>query len=484
MDRNHDDYKPAATSASLPVDESLIAEGDKVLAAVSGGADSMALLSILHKLSSQIGFELAVGHFDHRLREASSVEKRRVEVMASNLGVPFYCGEGDVRSRAKARGETVEEAARKLRYRYLFKLAGDIGADLIATGHTRDDQIETILMRILRGTGVRGLAGIQVKRGKLIRPILGMSHRQAVTYCQINHIAHVEDPSNRDRRFTRNWIRYELLPVLKNNFPNVGENLLRLSRNSKGALRRVQKITTPLISQYLTREPNGDWTLDLREIAGLDHNSKYVLFGDLLTENLGCDPDFSREHFEKLAHISGAAAVSGQMLSLPGLTVRREYDTLVFSSTSDTTSDVPPLQDIAALPIPGRAEFGNLAVLSVVMQATEYKTEKYRSTEPSLFEANGNRLQGEAYFALEAIDPPLSIRLSQPGDRMRPFGTQGHKKLSDIFSDKKIPLRRRGKTVVISDQKEILWLVGVTTSESTRVSADSKNILKISVIPE
>jgi tRNA(Ile)-lysidine synthase len=466
------------------VDESLISKSDLVLVAASGGADSMALLSILHKISKRRGFGLAVGHFDHRLRESSSVDKRRVEVMAAGLGIPFHCGEGDVRSRVQARGETIEEAARKLRYRYLFKLAGEIGADLIATGHTSDDQVETTLMRILRGTGLRGLAGIPVKRGKLIRPLLGMTHEQAVRYCRDRHIAHVEDPSNRDRRFTRNWIRHELLPVIRTAFPNVSDNILRLSRNSSDALRRIRKVTNPIIQRHISREPDENWILDVGEIKRLDNESKYILFGDLLTENLGRDPDFSRIHFEKLSQLSGGSAVSGQTLSLPGVTVRREYDTLVFKLETGTDSRARLSREPVALSVPGKGTFGNLDVRAVVLRPRKYETRKYRATEPRLFESHSNNVSGVAYFALDAVEPPLSIRTPRPGDLMRPFGMKGHKKLSDIFGDKKVPLRRRDKFVVISDQKEILWLVGVTTTESTRVTAASKNILKITVIPE
>ena len=444
----------------------------------------MALLSLLHELSRRKELELAVGHFDHRLRESSSVDKRRVEVMASGLGIPFYSGEGDIRARAHARGETIEEAARKLRYRFLFELAERIDANLVATGHTSDDQIETVMMRILRGTGVRGLSGIPAKNGKLIRPILGMTHERAVKYCREHHIAHVEDPTNRDRRFTRNWIRHELLPAIRTNFPNVGDNILRLSRNSADALRRIRKLTTPILDKHLSLEPGGEWILDLKPVRRLDAESRYVLFGDALVDRIGCDPDFSRLHFEKLSGLSGASAGSGRKLSLPGVAVRREYDTLVFKTVSGRTAASPAPSEPSALTVPGRCTYGDARIRAAVVTAKKYESGMYRSVEPPLFESNSNRTKGVAYFALEAIEPPLVIRGPKPGDRMRPFGIDGHKKLSDIFSDKKIPIRRRQKVIVISDQKEILWLVGVATSESTRISASSKNILKITVIPE
>lgn len=476
----------------------LIHRGERVLVAVSGGADSSALLSILYRLSGTSGFEIVIGHFDHRLRDTSNVDRRTVEVTAAGLGLPFHSGEGDVHKRAGEYGETVEEAARKLRYQYLFELADEVRADRIATGHTRDDQIETVLMRILRGTGTRGLAGIPMRRGRLIRPLLGLAHLQLVHYCRDNHIAFVEDPFNRDKRFTRNWLRFELLPSIRKYYPSVGDNLLRLSRNAADTVRRIRNATRPLIETNLKSESRetapgqfdapvaGQWTFDLSGVSDLDQDAKYILFGDLLTDYLGHDPDYSRVHFEKLARLSGRSAGSGEQLSIPGFDIRREYDTLVFFPHGTTRVEA---DDIADLPVPGETAFRDLRIdCSVVERAPGADRgadgEHFRPSGPEGVKTGGNPWTGVAYFAMTDIEPPLVIRAPRPGDRMRPFGMKGRKKLSDIFSDKKIPLRQRDKSLVVTDQKQILWLVGVATNESSRITAETEKILKISVKPE
>ena len=482
--------------------QSLLEEGERVLLAVSGGADSMSLLSILRRLSSRFRIELAIGHFDHRLRDTSNVDRRTVEVIAGGLGLAFHHGEGDVHARAEEHGETIEEAARKLRYQYLFDLANEIRADRIATGHTRDDQIETVLMRILRGTGTRGLAGIPARRGSLIRPLLGLAHLQLVNYCRENHIPFVEDPLNRDKRFTRNWLRFELLPSIRRYYPSVGDNLLRLSRNAADALQRIRRSTTPFIKRNLRCEERGAgsaeladdadyvWTLDLAGIGDLDQEDKYVLFGDLLTDHLGYDPDYSRVHFEKLTRLSGRAAASGEQLSIPGLTVRREFDTLVFTPPGRPAGGAPSPKPVVELAIPGEVSVGAVRVRASIHtsepddSAEDFDAAKFLSHEPMMFESGGNRKPGVAYFALPAVQPPLVIRSPRAGDRMRPFGMKGRKKLSDIFIDRKIPLRRRDETLVVADRNQILWLVGVTTAESARISVETENILKISVNPE
>jgi tRNA(Ile)-lysidine synthase len=465
--------------------QGLFREGDRVLVAVSGGADSTALLTILHRLSGPFGIELAVGHFDHRLRDTSHMDRRHVEVAAANLDLPFHHGEGDVMTRADAHGETVEEAARKLRYQYLFEVAEKIRADRIATGHTRDDQVETVLMRILRGTGTRGLSGIPAARGRLVRPLLALTHLELVNYCRRFHIPFVEDPLNRDKRFTRNWLRFELLPSIRKYYPSVGENLLRLSRNAADAVSRTRRTTAPLIARNLRYEHDpGVWTLDLKGIADLDPDAKYILFGDLLTDHLDHDPDYTRVHFEKLGRLSGRGTESGESLSIPGFTVRREFDTLVFSPSRKEARS--PSAAFDTLPVPGRAAVGGVRIEAAVSGNEREIVESgdFRSKEPRLFESGGNPGGGVAYFALEGLEPPLIVRSPRAGDRMRPFGMRGSKKLSDIFIDKKIPLRRRDRALVVCDQKQILWLVGVGTAETARITAETGDVLKITVNPE
>jgi tRNA(Ile)-lysidine synthase len=484
---NEDPTRPGVEEAVGEVIErqGLFRGDDRVLVAVSGGADSTALLTILHKLSHRFGFELAVGHFDHRLRDTSHIDRRHVEVAAAKLDMPFYHGEGDVMARADLHGETVEEAARKLRYQYLFDVADEIRADRIATGHTRDDQVETVLMRILRGTGTRGLAGIPGQRGRLVRPLLALTHLQLVNYCRDHHIPFVEDPLNRDKRFTRNWLRFELLPSIRKYYPNVGENLLRLSRNSADAVHRTRRTTAPLISENLRFENGpGVWTLDLSRIVDLDHEAKYILFGDLLTDHLDHDPDYTRVHFERLSRLSGRSAQSGESLSIPGFTVRREYDTLVFSPSRGEEDS--PAATLEALTVPGQASIGSVRLETDIRPSDDgaFDSEEFRTIEPRLFESGGNPEGGVAYFALESVEPPLTVRSPRAGDRMRPFGMKGSKKLSDIFIDRKIPLRRRDKALVVCDQKRILWLIGVGTTETTRITADTANVLKITVNQE
>lgn len=254
--------------------DELIRKDSLVLAAVSGGPDSMAMLSILRDLTGELRFRLAVGHFDHKLRAASADERKLVEDFAASLSLPFHSGEEDVRERVESTGDSLEESARKARYRFLHTVAAHIHADHVATGHTRNDNIETVLMRIIRGTGIRGLAGIPRKRGKLIRPLLCLGRTDTLSYCTRAAVPFVEDPSNEDRRHFRNRVRLDLLPFLSSNFhPAVEDNLGRLAQNAQSIIASIRTTTDPIIDKNVREVSPGQWILDTREISGLDRKS-------------------------------------------------------------------------------------------------------------------------------------------------------------------------------------------------------------------
>ncbi|MEE9269836.1 MAG: tRNA lysidine(34) synthetase TilS [Candidatus Krumholzibacteria bacterium] len=450
--------------------EELIPEGSLVLAAVSGGPDSMALLSILHELGKDLGFRVTVGHFDHQIRPSSDDDRALVEEYARSAGLAFHKGRGDVPALAEASGDSLEEAARKARYRFLADVAEKIGAERIATGHTRNDQVETVIMRILRGTGIRGLTGIPTRRGKIVRPLLCLGREDTHAYCEALNIRSAVDPSNEDTRFVRNRIRRELLPLLEKSYhAGVEENLLRLSQNAQDVISHIRLQTQPLIERNLRRAPDGEWILNVSKIAALDETSLFVLFGDLLAESIGCDADFSRVHYEGLAQLVKDSRASGRMLSLPGLVVKREYENLVITRSTASAKTTPAWDYRATLTFPGDTQAAGLHVKTEILHRNELADSSLMATA------------GTACFAMDKLRLPLVLRSPVEGDRMQPFGMQGTKKLSDIFIDKKIPSRDRTRSLIVTDATGILWLVGVTTSEKSRVAETTDKIVRISI---
>jgi tRNA(Ile)-lysidine synthase len=236
--------------------------GRAVVAAVSGGADSVALLRMLAGLEENRPRQVIVAHFDHRLRAGSGDDARFVADLAGRLELPFELGQADVAALAEQQGDGVEAAARHARYNYLEQTADRHRANFIATGHTADDQAETVLHRILRGTGVAGLQGIHEVRplfGRqdiyLIRPLLGFRHGEVIEFLRGINQPFCEDPSNIDPRFTRNRIRHQLLPLLESDYNrNVVEALLRLSETAGGAQSAIDELVDDLVEEAVAFE--------------------------------------------------------------------------------------------------------------------------------------------------------------------------------------------------------------------------------------
>jgi len=451
--------------------EELLPTDGLVLAAVSGGPDSMTLLSVLDDLSKELGFRLAIAHFDHQIRDSGDDDRKLIERFAKGLALPVYSGAADVPELVKTTGDTLEEAARKARYEFLMRVADEVKAQRIATGHTRDDQAETVLMRILHGTGIRGLAGIPTRRGRIIRPLLCVRREETLAYCDVMGIPYTMDPTNQDTKILRNRIRLELLPNLESAYHNgAEENLLRLSKNAQDMIAGIRVRTHPLIEQNLRSITDHEWALNVARIATLDDTSIVILLGDVFAGSIGCDMDFARVHYEEVVRLMRDSRGSGKMLSLPGLTIKKEYENLIITRPRAKTSVLPTLDYRATLTFPGETRAAGAVIKTEIVGSAELgKQEGAKAT---------NRT---AFFAMERLTLPLVLRAPKTGDRMQPFGMTGTKKLSDIFVDKKIPGRERAKTFVVADADEIVWVVGVTTNEKSRVQGDSDKVIKITV---
>jgi len=458
-----------ATVKWFSLAQELIPTDGLVLAAVSGGADSMALLSLLHALSTELKFRVAVGHFDHQMRESGVEEQELVVSYARGLSLPVYSGTADVRAQVSSSDDTLEEGARRARYQFLTALADKIRATRIATGHTKSDQAETVLMRVLSGTGMRGLAGIPTRRGRIVRPLLCLSRNETLSYCESLGIPYVTDPTNRDTGILRNRVRLELLPLIENSYhPGVVANLLRLTQNSQDLIQSIRGKTDPLIEHNLRSVSTNEWLLNIAGIGSLDDTAIVVLLGDVIADRLGCDMDLGRVHYEQVIRLIRDSRGSGKMLSLPGLTIKKEYENLILTRGPASASIMEPAND-KTLTFPGESRAGSVVVRTEIMDRSTFEVDSIKASDQT------------AYFALDRITLPLVLRGPRQGDRMRPFGMSGRKKLSDLFIDKKIAGRDRARSLVIADAEDIVWLVGVTTAEKTRVGPYTNKVVKITL---
>lgn len=440
----------------------LIEPRSRVVVALSGGADSTALLVILKELSGEMGFELAAAHLDHRIRRNSAKEQIAVARLASTIGIPFLAGSVDVPAEARKRKIGIEEAARLIRYSFLERAAADFGARSVALGHTRDDQVETILHRILRGTGWRGLMGIPARRGIFVRPLLDCSRDELVRFLRSRKIAYITDESNRDESYYRNRIRNRLLPYLKRHFnPAVDESIGRLQESLEEGWRRLE---APMLEMIPVPEKDGTVALSLQELARMEDFEIYLIVDLVLREHFHLFQDFEKKHYDAVKRLVRKSQ-SGRRLTLPhGIRVSREQRSIVVSRKVD--SAIVP----GVLLVPGEGSYR--------LPFWNFRLEVDRIPPAEA------RIWNDREVCLASVRFPIQVRARKPGDRMTPFGMKGRKKLSDIFIDEKIPLRMRDHHPVFEDEGGPFWVPGVATDERTRITPRTRRVVRMRLFEE
>ncbi|HUV36284.1 MAG TPA: tRNA lysidine(34) synthetase TilS [Patescibacteria group bacterium] len=445
------------------LEQNLAAPDDRIVAAVSGGPDSVALLYILHDIAADVPFTLSAAFFDHRIRPAVARERKLVERHCRSLRIPLVTGACDVPAEARRRKMGLEETARFVRYRFLEETAERWRADAVALGHTRDDQVETILHRIIRGTGWRGVTGIPPRRGIFIRPVLACTRNELRAYLRDRRISYAIDQSNRDNRLLRNRIRNRLLPYLRKHFnPSIDESLIRMGENLDEGWEALERTVARHIPRGSRGGPAG---LPLETIQALGDFEIYLLIDTILRDRFGVVQDMEKSHFDAAKNLIRGGR-SGARVHFPhGIVLMREQRELRLAREGEHHR---PAGEIV---VPGTGTYAlppwNLSV-------------RIEPVVPPVTAVTSNAR--EAYVA--GIRFPLRIRPRRNGDRMRPFGMRGTKKLSDLFIDRKVPTHRRDAIPVFEDGGGIFWVPGVSTDERTRIAAGTRTALHIVLTEE
>jgi tRNA(Ile)-lysidine synthase len=442
----------------------LFSPGDTVVAAVSGGADSVALLDVLLNLPG-FRIELVVAHLNHDLRGAESDgDEEFVRGVADRLQLPFETSRVDVAQLAAEKRLSLEEAGRHARYAFFARVAEKYNAAAIALAHHKDDQAETVLMRLLRGSAGSGLAGIRPKTrdNRVVRPLLCASRREIEAYLGSREIVWREDSSNSAPDFLRNRIRHQLLPLLHDYNPEVVE---RLNATAE-ALANDEALLDTLTHEALKRctVPTGSGTtLDLDLMQNEPDAIRSRLYRQVIRTVKGDLRRISFRHLESIERLVSCNAPNGQ-LDLPnGITVVRSYRSLAFSAGK-------PLQrfDDFELSISAcgiyRLPCGK--ILHVESEAAV----------PAGFETTGK----DTVFLDPARFPfPWQVRYFKPGDRIVPLGMSGHKKLKELFIDRKIPLSERYRTPLLLQDAEVVWICGRQLSEKGRLAGGERPVLRV-----
>ena len=438
----------------------LLERGDKILVACSGGADSSALLSALLELREEYGLRIAVAHFNHRLRRAADQDERFVIRMAQKLGLPVYVRREDIRAFAAKHGLNIEEAGRERRYKFLRETAGRVGVSRIATAHTLTDQAETVLMRILRGTGPTGLGGIApCIDGLVIRPLIEVKRREVEAYLRVRRIPYREDETNRDLRYQRNRVRRRLIPYLERNFePKIVSHLGRLAEIS----REEEQVWAQHIKARARRAiflKKGKIFFDAGRLSSLSPALGRRLVRAFLSAIKGDLRKFSFRDVEAVRCLA-----ERKEAALPGKLVLRREQGLI------------SIKERSAPSIGYEYEWDGKKNLVIPEVGLSFAGRKINKGKTALSLYNDDR---RALLDAAKVRFPLLVRSRREGDRYRPLGSPGRKKLKEIMRAKGIPLGERDRRPVFLSRGKIVWVQGLPVAEDFKVSPVTKAIIVI-----
>ncbi|MCL2421097.1 MAG: tRNA lysidine(34) synthetase TilS [Defluviitaleaceae bacterium] len=449
----------------------MLSPHDHILAAVSGGADSIALLYGLLAWREAFFLTISVAHVNHNLRgEDAQKDADFVAKLCDDLGLPLYSHSADVKAVAKSRGLSIEEAARQVRYAFLCETASACGAQKIALGHNQNDNAETLLLRLCRGTGLAGLGGIppvgQREGIALIRPLIETDRAAIEAFLAEKDIPYRTDVSNFDIAFSRNRIRHDVIPVLQQLNPQVVSALAK----SAELLREDETLLDALTTQTVAKCDRLDEEAVRIHIPALLKSpgamQKRIIRGELL--HVGGLRDVSQSHISQIINLVADQSGSKEIHLPGGLCARREYDYLLLSSKKmevsngfcfdlllDTPRFIPEMNGhvLASVKLPGTIPQGNCAEICT------------------------------KYFNYDKIKGDLQLRTRQPGDRIAIAGV-GSKKLQDELSDRKIPKSQRDSVPLLAAGGDVLWILGHDRTSSAYLSEAGCHILRVEVVYE
>ncbi|TKJ39295.1 MAG: tRNA lysidine(34) synthetase TilS [Planctomycetes bacterium B3_Pla] len=459
----------------------LFDSAEKLLLAASGGADSTALLYVMHALKAGkvLTAELVCAHTNHQLRGAESdLDREFVVAQAAELKLPVTTRRLDVRGSARRNKLSIETAARQLRIEALIDIAKESKCDAIVTAHQKNDNAETLIQRLSRGTGLRGLAGIwpaRVFAGEIefVRPLLCVTRGEIIEYLRERNIEWRQDHTNADCAYRRNYIRHRLLPALQRDCTNsVVEQLSVLARSARGfygvICRRVDEVW-PSLAECAGEKI----ALDLEIFLNQAKPVKVELIRRSLA-GLGCgERDLTRQHYQRVLQLA-SQNVSGRKMELPGgFAVWRDYGCLVFSGNR-LVGQAPPyigLNKHVTLNVPGKTKFGNYLIEATIVEAGRNGLDQFKTGKTDDIE----------WFDLERIKPPLVVRFRRAGDRFIPLGMAQEKKLGKFLTAQRVPHPMRRKVLVIADGEKIIWVCPVRISEQAKITGETRRILQLHV---
>lgn len=448
-------------------EHNLIEKDDNVLVGVSGGPDSMALLYLLLNVKKHIDFNILVAHVNHGVRGQDALEDQLfVKRKSQELGLAYFYTEVDMVGYGEKHKISPEEAGRKLRYSFFRSILKKYNGGKIAVAHNMNDQAETLLMRIMRGTGIDGLNGMTYISGDIIRPILHITRGEIEQYIEDEDIETVLDKTNLMPIYTRNKIRLELIPYIEENFnPNLIKSLWRLSQTSQNDTKFLQGYTEEKYLSLVKLEEANRIILGGDEFRELDTSIQQRLIILAITKIIGVFQGFSEHHISRVTELFNEGN-TGKAIDLPSdLIAKIDYDKLIIERIVNKTIK-PFVYDL----IIGYNHFSDLGY------GFDIKVLDIEDVHLN------NNLSSIKYLDYDMIKNGLKVRNRQDGDRFIPYGMKGSKKLKDFFIDSKVSRDERDRIPLIVDDENILWVVGHRISDLYKLTKKTKNVLMIEYI--
>ncbi len=445
-------------------EDDLITQGDSILVGLSGGPDSVALLSVLCKLRRSMKLQLHAVYINHGLRpKAAAKEERFCTNLCKKLSVKLSIKRADIPSVARRTKRGIEETARDVRYCIYHELADSMGCTKIALGHHADDNIETILFRILRGTGRTGLLGIPIQRGRIIRPLLQSTKKEILDYVKKEKLRFCIDESNASEEYSRNYLRNRLLPDIRKRLnPAVDSALLNLADTLAAEESFLAEYTSVKIKKMLNRTVGGKNELDLTIFRTYDVCLRRRLLRHCIADCLRLGAMPGKEVIDRLDSL---AIDGGKAISLPGHMQAELVDDKLVVYRKVKVSYCERL----APGQPCRLERPRLTLRCRQQPMNEVKVTRERRARTVLMD-------------LASLSLPLVVRNVCPGDRFRPLGMRGSRKVADYLIDRKVGRVYRDEIPLVCDKKGIVWLVGFEIADRVKVGRSTKEVLKVEVV--
>lgn len=452
----------------------LIQDGDRLVLAVSGGVDSRVMLDLFARVRAERNLRLALGHVQHHWRGAEAeADAALVASLAEAYGLPYYRRDIEVENYAAKQKLSRETAGRELRYQALDEICREIGAGAIVTAHTQDDQAETILAHLLRGSGLRGLRGMAEHsvlpnvQAPILRPLLNFSREEILAYAQQRELMWREDRSNADTRFYRNRVRHELLPLLRARFnPQINRSLSRLAAISAQTENFLQHSAEQALAEAQIHRKTGKITLDLQRFWNYFRAVQAYVIRAVMEQLTGSATHLTFDETEQI--LSFLSPTHNQPLAFS----RRRYlwrseVEIYIEKAGVVFCKIRPTPQTKFINIGQRCVLSEVGLALIIAHTDHTKQWRERSHAHMQF-ADAQNISG-----------PLRVRFPKAGDRFMPLGMRGFKKLSDFFIDLKVPFAQRARVPLLECDAGIIWVCGHRLDERFKITPQTREVLQL-----